>query len=31
MNFKVVRGLNAWYLIPIFNTSISINNKSTIF
>lgn len=30
MTFKVIRGINSWYLMPTFNTSISINNKSTI-
>ena len=31
MSFKVIRGLDVWYLIPTFNTPIPINNKSTIF
>lgn len=31
MTFKVIRGLDAWYLIPTFNPPISINNKLTIF
>jgi hypothetical protein len=31
MTFKVIRGLNGWYLIPTFSPTISINNKSTIF
>lgn len=30
MTFKVIKGINFWYLIPTFDISISINNKSTI-